>query len=981
VLALAAAREGRGIPAPLFHRRVLAPGLIALATIALGLSALPAAADNIIFNRDIRPILSDTCFQCHGPDNATRKAKLRLDQEESATAARDGHPAIVRGNPSASELIKRITHSDPDERMPPAESGRALTTAQISLLTQWIQEGSPWQAHWSFIPPQRPELPEVTRQDWPSNPIDRFILRRLEREGLQPSPPASKTALLRRVTFDLTGLPPTIEEIDDFLADNSPEAYEIVVDRLLVTPRYAERMATEWLDAARYADSHGYSLDRRRVMWPWRDWVIHAYHTNLPFDQFATLQIAGDLLPDATPSQQVATGFNRNHPIQSEGGVINEEYRVETVVDRVETTSAVFLGLTMGCARCHDHKFEPITQREFYSFYAFFNNVPESAHVGNSDKQADKPFITAPSVLHQDQLADLKRQIANLEKQIATEKPDPTSQPEERVWIDDAIPPGANPLGNGGGAQKFEFVSQPDHPVYSGVKASMRSCSGRGQHLIQNANPAFDVGSNAKLFTYVYLDPKNPPKEIMLQWHEGDSWNHRVFWGENLIPWGQENSPERRHMGPLPEVGKWVRLEINAQDVGLKPGHKLTGWAFTQFDGTVYWDKAGISSITPSPARARLAELKAAEGELMKSAPTVMVMAEMIPARKTFVLTRGQYDQPTKIEMNPALPSALGKLPEGLPANRLALARWMTSAANPLTARVTVNRYWQMYFGTGLVKSAEDFGAQGQWPSHPDLLDWLATEFVRTGWNVKEMQKFIVTSATYRQSARATPALLERDPDNRLLARGPRFRLPAEMIRDHALATSGLLVEQLGGESVRPYQPPGLWDDVVYSNVPRFQQDHGEKLYRRSLYIYWKRSVPPPALQVFDAPSREACVLTRSRSNTPLGALVLMNDPAFVEAARKLAERIVRQGGDSEQARLHYAFRLVTARLPQPHELELLSGSLAAFLEHYRRHQDAARALMKVGESPYDDSLDLSQVAAYTAIANALLGSDESITK
>jgi hypothetical protein len=792
----------------------LSNSLIALTVLVTTPVAFPEPAGSISFNRDIRPILSDTCFQCHGPDNATRKADLRLDKEQDATATRDGHAAIVRGNPSGSELIHRITHADPDERMPPTESGRVLTPDKISLLNRWIQEGAKWQAHWSFIPPQRPDLPNVDRQDWRSNPIDRFILHRLEKEGLQPSPPASKTALLRRVTFDLTGLPPSLEEIDGFLADNSPGAYEKVVDRLLATARYAERMTTEWLDAARYADSHGYSLDRRRVMWPWRDWVLHAYDDNLPFDEFATLQLAGDLLPNATVSQQIATGFNRNHPIQSEGGVINEEYRVETVVDRVETTSAVFLGLTLGCARCHDHKYEPITQKEFYSFFAFFNNVPESAHVGNSDKQADKPFITAPSVRTKNQLTDLKREIANLEKQVA---------------------------------------------------------------------------------------------------------------------------------------------KVN--------------------------DKAGCANSELSPAQTRLAKIKASEAEIMKSAPTVMVMAELNPPRKTFVLNRGQYDQPTTIETNPGLPSALGKLPDGLPANRLALARWITSPANPLTARVTVNRYWQMYFGNGIVKSAEDFGAQGEWPTHPDLLDWLATEFVRSNWNVKEMQKLIVTSATYRQSAKATPSLLEQDPNNRLLARGPRFRLPAEMIRDHALSTSGLLVEKQGGESVRPYQPPGLWDDVVYSNVPRFEQDHGDKLYRRSLYTYWKRSVPPPSMQAFDAPSREACVLTRSRSNTPLAALVLMNDPTFVEAARKLAERIVRDGGKSDRTRLHYAFRLVTARPPRPHELELLSESLSAFLEHYRDNEDAASALMKIGESPHDDSLNVTEVAAYTAIANALLSSDESITK
>jgi len=954
---------------------------LALVALLVSPTIFAAAPDSISFNRDIRPILSDACFQCHGPDRVTRKADLRLDLEKEAFADRDGHAAVVRGDLSRSELIARITHPDPEERMPPTDSGRSLTPHQIDLLKRWVEQGATWQAHWSFIPPQRPELPEVKHKDWPANPIDWFILSQLESKGLSPSPPAEKTALLRRVTFDLTGLPPTLAELDAFLADNSPHAYEQVVDRLLSSPRYAERMAAEWLDAARYADSHGYSLDRRRVMWPWRDWVIQAYQQNLPFDQFTLHQLAGDLLPHGTLAQQVATGFNRNHPIQSEGGVINEEYRVETVVDRVETTSAVFLGLTLGCARCHDHKYEPISQKEFYAFYAFFNNVPESAHVGNADKEADKPFINAPSPFMEDQLAAYQREIVALEKQIAIEQPTALCQIEERVWIDDDIPSGAEAVGNGDGAQTFEFVSSPAHPVYSGKRSSIRTSQERGQHLIQNANPGFKVGSNAKLFSYVYLDPVNPPDEIMLQWHDGGGWGHRAYWGENRIPWGKESSPERKSMGPLPQAGRWVRLEVNAEDVGLAPDKTLTGWAFTQFGGTVYWDKAGISSSKPTPAQARLAELKAAESSITKSAPTVMVMAEMNPPRKTFILNRGQYDRPSEVETLPGLPVALGQLPEGLPPNRLALARWLVSPSNPLTARVTVNRFWQMYFGTGIVKTAEDFGAQGERPTHPQLLDWLATEFVRTGWDVKAMQKLIVTSATYQQASKVTAELLERDPHNRWLARGPRFRLPAEMIRDHALATSGLLVEQQGGESVRPYQPPGLWDDVVYSNVPRFVQDHGDKLYRRSLYTYWKRSVPPPSLQAFDAPSREACVLSRSRSNTPLAALVLMNDPTFVEAARKLAERILREGGPTGQTRLDFAFRLVTSRHPRPHEMSLLTQSLAAFREEYRDKPAAAEQLMKVGESPYDDSLNVTDLAAYTAIANALLSSDESITK
>ncbi|MDP7048284.1 MAG: PSD1 and planctomycete cytochrome C domain-containing protein [Verrucomicrobiota bacterium] len=745
------------------------------------------------FNRDVRPILSDNCFECHGPDAAKRKADLKLDTGELSQAV------VVAGRPGESELFQRITHTDPDERMPPTNSGRALTPANIETLRAWIEQGGEWGKHWAFIPPKRPAIPAVKDAAWSSGGIDRFVLAKLQQAGLQPSLPADRETLLRRVAFDLTGLPPTPREIDAFLADTASGAYERVVDRLLASPRYGERMAMDWLDAARYADSHGYSLDRRRVMWPWRDWVIRAFNDNMPFDQFALEQLAGDLLPDATLAQKVATGFNRNHSIQSEGGVINEEYRVETVVDRVETTSAVFLGLTFGCARCHDHKYDPISQREFYEFYALFNNVPETAHVGNADKLADKPFVKVPSAAQREQMERQRAEIAVLEK-----KPEAENQ----------------------------------------LKVARKALAALGQAV-----------------------------------------------------------------------------------------------------------------------------------------PTAMVMGELSPARKTFVLSRGQYDQPGDDEVDAGLPLALGRWPAGVPRNRLGLAKWLVSGANPLTARVTVNRLWQMHFGTGIVRSVEDFGAQGEWPTHPALIDWLADEFVRGGWNRKAMHKLIVMSTTYRQSSRVTPALLEADPANRLLARGSRFRLHAEMIRDHALSTSGLLVGWLGGESVRPYQPPGLWDDVVYENVPRFVQDHGDKLYRRSLYTYWKRSVPPPNMQAFDAPSREVCVLTRAKTNTPLAALVLMNDPTFVEASRKLAGRVLRDGGATTESRLTLLHRLVCGRRPTERELGLLRGALADFQASFSAKPAAALRLLAVGESPRDEAFDLEELAAYASLANAVLGIDEAITR
>lgn len=939
---------------------------------------------SVLFNRDIRPILSDKCFPCHGPDSANRAADLRLDQKDEA------FNVIEPGDIVASELISRIVHEDPEQRMPPADSGRALTRREIRLLQQWVTQGSKWQNHWAFMPPVASSLPEVRNAEWGRNEIDRFVLARLEAEGLQPAPRAKKTTLIRRVTFDLIGLPPTLSEIDDYLADDSPQAFERVVDRLLQSQNYGERMANDWLDAARYADSHGYSLDRRRVMWPWRDWVIRAFNENMPFDQFTVEQIAGDLLPDATVAQQIATGFNRNHPIQSEGGVINEEYRVETVVDRVETTGAVFLGLTIGCARCHDHKYEPISQREFYEFYAFFNNVPETAHVGNRDNEADKPFISAPSVLQQQRVSQLQSMIAEAERDLKATKDDPPAPVVEHVWVDDELPAKAQPFGNGSGPSEFLFVSGDDHPVLTGKRSSQRTSTGLGQHGFQNAEP-LTVTTGTKLFAHVYIDAKNPPQQIMLQWNGPGGWEHRAYWGENKIDWGTNQTASRYPMGPLPEAGKWARLEVDAGSVGLKPGTEINGLAFTQFDGTVHWDKAGAASSPPSSASQRLASLKTELDAVRKQQPTVMVMAELEPRRKTFVLTRGQYDQPSKVEVKPALPNVLGDLSEAVP-NRMSLAKWLVSSENPLTARVAVNRFWQMYFGTAIVSTPEDFGAQGALPSHPDLLDWLSTEFVRSGWDVKAMQKRIVMSATYQQSSRMTPDSLSRDPKNRLLGRGPRFRLPAEMIRDNALAVSGLLVDRIGGPSVRPYQPKGLWDDVVYGNAPRFEQDHGEKLYRRSLYTYWKRSVPPPNLQTFDAPSREACVLQRSRTNTPLAALVLMNDPTFVEAARKLAERSMLATSDAEgdarreestrdSRRIGYMFRLVTSRRPSETEIEMVAEVLERARQHYRKDPDAAMKLMQVGEAPVADQIDVAEAAAFAAIANALLCLDETITK
>ena len=933
-------------------------------------SALVFSEVDVEFDRDVRSILSDNCFECHGPDTINRKADLRLDIADFISEI------VTPGQPGQSDLYLRITNSDASEQMPPPDSGRVLSSTEVATLKRWIEQGARWKKHWSFTPTKRPKLPFHRNSAWPKGGIDEFVLAKMRSAGLEPSPQADKETLLRRVSFDLTGLSPSLEEIDAFISDSSPLAFEKVVDRLLASPRYGERMALNWLDAARYADSHGYSLDRRRVMWPWRDWVIEAFNKNLSYDQFVIQQLAGDLLPEPTLAQKVATGFNRNHSIQSEGGVIDEEYRVETVVDRVETTSAVFLGLTFGCARCHDHKYDPISQREFYEFYSLFNNVPEKAHVGNADKLADQPYLKAPTLLQQELMALLRDKEMHLKTAVDVETV-PTKL-MELVWIDDSLPEVTeNPADV---VANFEFVSGPDHPVFSGRKSHRQSSKGRGQHLVQNAKSPLLVGDNAWLFTYVFLDPKNPPRQIMLQWHDGNSWEHRAYWGEDKIEWGKKNTSSRRNIGPLPKMGEWFRLEVEAKKVGLDAGAKITGWAFTQFDGTVYWDKSGLISRKKSNKELQLDEIRDKLIKIEEQVPTTMVMGEKTPPRKTFVLNRGQYDQPSEVEVNVGLPSALGRWPKNLPRNRLGFAKWLISRENPLTARVTVNRLWQMHFGVGIVKSSEDFGAQGEWPTHPGLLDWLAEEFIGTDWNLKAMHKQIVMSATYQQTSRVTSKLLEVDPANRLFARGPRFRLSAEMIRDHALSASGLMVAHIGGESVKPYQPPGLWGEVVFSNVPRFQQDHGEKLYRRSMYTYWKRSVPPPNMQVFDAPSREVCVLKRPSTNTPLAALVLMNDPTFVEASRKLAERVLREN-EANSIRIDHLYLLICGRKPTTMEHSLLLRTLNDMLMDFRADLSSAADLITVGESVYDKSLDIADLAAFTSLANAVFCTDEAITR
>jgi hypothetical protein len=1010
-----------------------------------------AGGDDVNFSRDVSPILSNNCYKCHGPDAAERKGGLRLDGFEGAIAELEsGLAAIVPGKPEVSELLARVRSTDPDHVMPPPETGHKLTPQQIDTLTRWIQQGAEYKGHWSFIRPERSPIPTVSTDTWGANPIDRFILERLDKAGLKPSPEADRVTLIRRVTLDLTGLPPTPQEVDAFLSDADSNAYEKLVDRLLASPRFGEQMTRYWLDLVRYGDSHGLHLDNERALWKYREWVINAFNANKPFDQFTIEQLAGDLLPNSTIEQKVATGFNRCNVSTSEGGSINEEVLVRYAVDRTETMSTIFMGMTLGCAVCHDHKFDPVTQKEFYQLFAFYNASADAAMDGNA--LAPPPTIKVPTSEQSAMIAEFDPKIAAAKDQIAValaavDYVDPGAadassvlEPAEFLWIEDEAPLGAQLQGD----TPWEFVAAPDHPVLSGIKSTRREAAALSQHFFTGANPTLKIGEGDKLFAYCWLDPANPPKTVMLQFNDG-SWSHRAFWGEDLIPFDSGTGENHRPMGALPPTGEWVRLEVDAAHVGLKAGAELNGWAFTQFGGVAYWDHAGSVTKTPQgnqsfeslaaweaydrslekstvpqpvrdaikvaadqrtpeqtklirdhfvqfvhpktrttfePLQKQVDELTKQRDDVENAIAITMIMQDLPTPRETFVLKRGEYNKPgEKVEAN--VPAMFPALPPDAPRNRLGLAKWLVDPSHPLTARVTVNRYWQQHFGVGIVKTAEDFGMQGQWPTHPELLDWLAVEFVESGWNIKALQKLIVMSSTYRQSSAVTPELLAADPDNAMLARGARFRLDAEVVRDSALAISGLLTEQFGGKSVRPYQPDGIWESVAFvgSTTQNYRRDDGNSLYRRSLYTFWKRTAPPPSLMAFDAPSRETCVARRARTNTPLQALVLMNDEQYVEASRHLAARMLREGGMTSESQLTFGFRTCTARTPAAQELAVLIRVHADQLTHYQQNPAEAEKLLVIGASPRAEGLDPAEHAAMTMMANLILNLDEAITK
>ena len=1026
------------------------------------------------FLREVRPILSDNCFACHGPDAGTRMAEVRFDTKEGAFAKGPNGPLIVPGDAKASRLFIRVAHEKAAMKMPPAASGKTLTAAQVETLRKWIDEGAEWATHWSYAAPRRPELPAVSDEKWARNPIDRFVLARLDREGLKPRPEARKETLVRRVTLDLTGLPPTPEEVQAFVQDTRPGAYERLVDRLLASPHFGERMAMMWLDLARYADTHGYHIDSHRDMHHWREWVIGAFNRNLPFDEFTVWQIAGDLLPGATREQRLATGFNRNHMINFEGGAIPEEYLVEYVVDRVETTSTVWMGMTMGCARCHDHKYDPVKQKEFYEFFAFFNNVAEKGLDGRSgnaepllrlstdQQEALWDEVTRALARREEQLSE-KNMAPLVEKWERMEKPRLQAAPREGLeWHLDMDGHLADVSGNyqhgrvlrgevtfaEGPVMRSAVFSGESQAEYAPAEFAARVFDARkpwtvafwfrtgaspessfleagpGWRIFQEkSEPIGDLRRGVKIAAELgglYVRTKDwvwtTAKEA------GSTWHHvaAVYDGSGgvkLFIDGAEAATEKRKdgmaggpKGPLgtgdralgqPYKGQLDDARIYSRTLAASEIRQLAvaepvRAAFAlepekEFAKRMrehrlrildYYLKNGAG---PELARAQqdLEALRAQRDRLVKQIPTVMVMSELEKPRETFVLGRGDYRNRT-VKVEPGVPAMLPPLPKDAPRNRLGLARWLVSKEHPLTSRVAVNRFWQMLFGTGLVKTAEDFGSQGEAPSHPELLDWLAVEFIESGWDVKAMVKRIVMSAAYRQRSDAPEELVERDPENRLLARGPRFRMPAEMLRDQALAASGLLNAKIGGESVNPYQPPGVWEAISYGDVysaQHYEQDHGDKLYRRSMYTFWKRTAPPPALAAFDAPDREKCVARRARTNTPLQALVLMNDPQFVEAARALALRAWKEGGAGVDGRLRRTFMLVTGRAPDAGEMRVLRELLRDQLAHYAARPKEAGELVTVGESAVPEEVNRTELAAWTMVASAVMNLDEAVTK
>ncbi len=1045
---------------------------LSFSTLVMGLFAWSASQANeeVSFNYDIRPIMSDTCYLCHGPDETTREAGLRLDLREEAISDRDGEAAIIPGNAEDSLIMWMITADDDEDIMPPPSHPRALTEVEKDLFRRWIDQGAKYEKHWSFIPPEADVPSELVDADWVKNPIDAFVLKRLEDEGLSHASEADKTTLIRRVTFDLTGLPPTLEEIDAFLADKRPDAYEQLVDGLLERVSHAERLTNEWMDVSRFSDSHGYSQDFIRDMSPYRDWVIEAFHENMPFDEFVEWQLAGDLLPNASQTQKLATAFLRLHPQNTEGGIVNEEFKVEYAAERVQTIGAAFMGMTLECSRCHDHKYDPISQKNFYELFSFFNNVDDSGQISFESSDMPVPTMLLPTQEETSKLANLDLQIKEQEVRVASILKQ--AEKDYESWktrlgdrstdlaAEDALV-AHFPLGSDDSTASISNDVDPEGSgsVLFGAQANIKV----GPELVFEESPkgvGVKVnGDDALYFPSVNFFRRATPFTVSVEANIPDAvkegslfhfnkagilYNYKGwevslqngYWDVRMAHTFPYNSIQLISESPVMKDswqtvvlaydgsskasglklyadGEPVAMRVERdnlyknilsnkpgvqKEIGLKLGARWRskGVPGTVIDEVYVYDRrlsdleikylAGEKTEAENfefylgrhhdsyrGALADLAQLRGQRNDLNEHVREVMVMAERSEPVQAYVLTRGAYDAKAE-PVSTQTPEAILPFKTVWPNDRLGLAKWLTDNKNPLTARVTINRYWQMIFARGLVGTPEDFGNQGQLPSHPELLDWLAREFMNSGWDVRAMIKLMVTSASYKQDSRANADLLELDPENLLLARGPVVRLSAEMIRDNALSVSGLLVDKIGGPSVYPYQPEGLWS----MNKGTYVSGKGEDLYRRSLYTIWKRTVPPPTMKNFDAPSRSYCVVQRQNTSSPLQALSLMNDPQFVEASRALAERVMK-ASSSVDHRLQLTYRLLTSRNPSSREMFLIKDMYLKLVQSYEKESARADEFFSVGEFVPDETLDKNQLAAHALTATMIMNLDASV--
>jgi hypothetical protein len=1042
-------------------------------------ATLPSKLD---YNLHVKPVLSDKCFSCHGPDKAKQKAGLRLDEESSAFGdlpESPGKVAIDPGDLNDSELFHRIMSNDPEYKMPSQKSHLSLSAKEKAILIKWIEQGAEYKPHWAFVKPEKANVPEVEEQNWVINPIDNFILKRLEQENIQPSKETGKELLLRRLSLDLTGLPPTLEEIDAFINDNSVNSYEKQVDRLLHSPHYGEKMAVDWLDLARFSDSHGYTVDRIIDMSPYRDWVINAFNTNFSYDKFIHWQLAGDLMPNPTKEMLIATAFNRIHPQNMEGGIIEEEFRTEYVVDRINTTGVAMMGLPVGCARCHDHKFDPISQKNYYEMFSFFNNVKEAGQI-SFDDATPSPTLLLPSAEKEKIIQYLKKNIAQQENKIGEVAKN--SEEDFTKWLhskayqqfDQKLIPTAGLLAqynfdNGSltnsvnprlsGQMKREFSGVPgEKPVFEKREIGKALVLNGDEWLDLNPIGVFRKSDPFSISVRVFI-PKDLKEGVIF--HKGIAERTYNYRGYHLYVKDDKLEMSLAHVAPSNAItnvtrqavpkDKWLQLTMTydgsskadgmklfenglelemettmdqlTKDIllnskvqpGLQIGAWNRGWGLKNGmvdDILVYnrtltdieikiiaGQKLWSSTISKQPeqlteqerttlenyytgvvhpgliaAQQELREMRSALSDSTENIPEVMIMQEMPQKRKTFILQRGNYDLFGE-EVFPNTPDAILPFPKDFPKNRYGLAQWLTDGDHPLTARVAVNRYWQNFFGTGLVKTSEDFGNQGEMPSHLELLDWLAVTFIESGWDVKKLCKLIVMSATYRQDSKANLLIVERDPENRLLSHGPAVRMSAEMIRDNALMASGLLNKKIGGGSVKPYQPDGLWE----INNTSYKADNGDAVYRRSLYVLIKRSVPNPTLATFDATSRSYCVMRRQETNTPLQALVTLNDPTFVEAAKVIGEKI--SGASESRKAVAEFYRKLTGQTPTDKELNLLEALQQKQLKKFRADSKKTKGWLAAGQYSVDKKIEPALMAANAVVASVILNSDATLTK